>query len=85
MINIIHKILTSPLWWIIDGFILIIAIIAVKYYKEIIGWFGEHWVRKELVKLPKDKYRVLNNIMISVNDRTIQIDHIVFQNMEYLL
>ena len=44
---------------------------------RIIGWFGEHWVKKELKKLPLDKYQILNDIMIKTSRGTTQIDHIV--------
>lgn len=77
MLNIIYKILTSPLGWILDIILLIVIIVLEIHLIKIIGWFGEHWVKKELKKLPKDKYKILNDVMISINDRMPQIDHIV--------
>ena len=56
---------------------IIIGIICAIIGKQIIGWFGEHWTKKELNKLPKNKYVVINDVFIKVNDRTCQIDHIV--------
>ena len=38
---------------------------------------GEFWVNRELNKLPKDKYRILKDIMIKIEKKTNQIDHIV--------
>lgn len=38
---------------------------------------GEFWVKLELRKLPKDKYVVLNDIMIKDEKGTHQIDHLV--------
>ena len=41
---------------------------------------GEFWVKLELKKLPKDKYSILNNIMIKDKNGTHQIDHIILSN-----
>ena len=38
---------------------------------------GEFWVKQELKKLPKDKYIILNDIMIKSSKGTHQIDHII--------
>ncbi|MBQ7030740.1 MAG: NERD domain-containing protein [Bacilli bacterium] len=65
--------LTNPL--IIT--ILILGLISVIFYKQIVGWFGEHWTKKTLRKLPKAKYKIINNLFLSVNGLTHQIDHIV--------
>ena len=40
----------------------------------------EHWTKKPLNKLPKDKYIVFNDIMIKNEKGTHQIDHIVLSN-----
>ena len=55
----------------------IVIFISIKYGNRIVGWFGEHWARESLNKLDKNKYIVLNDIMILVNNKTHQIDHIV--------
>lgn len=71
------KLLSSPWYWIpiiISG---LIIFIGLKYGKNIIGWFGEHWAKQSLDYLDKSKYTVLNDIMIEVNGKTHQIDHIV--------
>lgn len=61
-------------FWI---FFIILVIFCGVFYRKIIGFMGEFWVRFELNKLPKDKYIILNNIMIKTNNTTHQIDHIV--------
>ena len=77
MSRINHALASSPLYWII----IIISILWIIVYKlfcsQIVGWFGELWTKKELNKLPKDRYRVINNVFISVNGTTHQIDHVV--------
>ena len=65
--------LTNPL--IIT--ILVLGLISAIFYKQIVGWFGEHWTKKALDKLPKDKYRIINNLFLSINGLTHQIDHVV--------
>lgn len=63
----------QPWFWIL----IIIDILMYTFYKKIIGIAGEHWVKKELKKLPSD-YLILNNIMFKTKDElTHQIDHIV--------
>lgn len=57
--------------------ILILGLISVIFYKRIIGWFGEHWVKKELKKLSSE-YKIINDLMIETRDKlTHQIDHII--------
>lgn len=58
-------------------FLIILCILIKIYYPKLRGFMGEFWVKEELRKLPKNKYKVLNNIMISDNRGTHQIDHIV--------
>ena len=55
---------------------IIIIIIYVFFYPKVVGWFGEHWTKQALKKLPKD-YIVLNNILIKTGSTTHQIDHII--------
>jgi len=43
------------------------------------GKMGEFWIKEELKKLPEDRYRIMNDIMIQDNN-THQIDHIIFSN-----
>ena len=57
--------------------LIVVGIISALFYKKIVGWFGEHWTRQALNKLPKEKYMVLNDLLIETNNATHQIDHVV--------
>lgn len=57
--------------------ILVLGLISAVFYKQIVGWFGEHWTRKALSKLPKTKYKIINNLFLSINGHTHQIDHVI--------
>ena len=68
----------------INIFVIIFSIVLAVFLlfvamreKDIIGWLGEHWVKQELRKLPKDKYKIINDILLKNSDRMCQIDHIV--------
>ena len=63
--------------WVLTIISIIIVVLLYKNYKNIIGWFGEHWTKDELKKLPKDKYRIINNVLIYTKGYTHQIDHVV--------
>lgn len=65
--------LTNPL--IVS--ILVLGLISAIFYKQIVGWFGEHWTKKALRKLPKAKYKIINDLFLSVNGLTHQIDHVI--------
>lgn len=73
IIILITELLKHPLFLIL----LILGILSNIYYKKFRGFMGEFWVKTELNKLPKDKYIILNNIMIKSNKGTHQIDHII--------
>jgi len=55
----------------------LIGVLLTMFYSKIIGFFGEFWVKRELEKLPKDKYIILNDLLISDYINTHQIDHVV--------
>lgn len=57
--------------------IIVLSILVKIYYPKFRGFMGEFWVKQELKKLPKDKYKVLNDIMLRQNGSTHQIDHII--------
>ena len=57
--------------------IFILLILVTIFYKKIRGFMGEFWVKQELKKLPKDKYIILNDIMIKSSKGSHQIDHII--------
>ena len=55
----------------------LIGVLSAMFYSKIIGFFGEFWVKRELEKLPKDEYIILNDLLISNYINTYQIDHVV--------
>ena len=57
--------------------IIVIGLLSAIFYKKIVGWFGERWTKQALNKLPKDKYIILNDVFISTDSGTHQIDHVV--------
>lgn len=57
--------------------IIILGILSALFYKKIVGKAGEYHVKKELKKLPKEKYLILNDIMVQGSNNTHQIDHVV--------
>lgn len=64
---------------IISAVIIIIVIIAICGYcrPQISGFWGEKAVSVRLGFLPKKQYIVLNNILLKLNDKTTQIDHLI--------
>ena len=77
---LLKSILTSPAY--ITSIVICLVIIFISYLfgAKIIGWFGEHWTREALRTLPKDKYLIINNVLIRVNNNTHQIDHIIISS-----
>lgn len=73
---ILEFFLKNPLYWII----IILVVLSVIFYRRFRGFMGEFWVKRELFKLPKEEYIVLNDIMLEVDNQTYQIDHIVLSN-----
>jgi len=73
ILSLIKTLITEP-------FILILialTILAKKLYPKFRGFMGEFWVKMELNKLDKNKYIILNDIMLEDENGTHQIDHIV--------
>lgn len=70
---IIELFIKNPFFWII----MILAFISLVFYKKIVGKAGEFWVKKELSKLNKQIYHVINDVTIQQDNFTHQIDHIV--------
>lgn len=63
---------------LLETIILMLLCILLKvYYPKFRGFMGEFWVKLELSKLPKDKYILLNDIMLKDEKGTHQIDHLV--------
>ena len=57
--------------------ILLLAALFEIFKPTIKGWFGEEVIALYLRKLPPDEYTVLNDIILSTENGTTQIDHIV--------
>lgn len=65
--------LHNPLFWVF----ILAALLGAIFYKQIIGFMGEFWVRQALRKLNTKDYLVLNDIMFEGDGKTHQIDHVV--------
>lgn len=65
------------IWWSWAWIIPIIIIKKVVSSARFKGSIGEKDVSRQLNKLPKEKYFVLNDILLKSNEGTSQIDHIV--------
>lgn len=58
----------------------IVAVVAVILMKLLLpskGELGERRVARLLSKLPKEDYKVINNLLVNINGQTTQIDHVV--------
>ena len=73
MLQVLISFITNP----IIIFIFILDILLIIIYPHFTGFMGEFWVKKQLKKLDKKEYLILNDIMINDNNATHQIDHIV--------
>lgn len=69
--------LSNPWYWVVLISCILVIVICKFFGAKIIGWFGELWTKQELNKLPKDKYKIINDVFIKINDNTHQIDHVV--------
>lgn len=58
-------------------FFIALSITFKAFQPKIKGYLGEKSVAVVLSFLPSDEYKVINNILIKSNDRTIQVDHLV--------
>ena len=75
--GIINVYSNNPKMFLETIILIALCIILKVYYPKFRGFMGEFWVKLELKKLPKDKYVVLNDIMIKDEKGTHQIDHLV--------
>ncbi|MDD2391538.1 MAG: NERD domain-containing protein [Bacilli bacterium] len=57
--------------------ILVFGLLSAIFGDRVKGWLGEFRARLKLLRLPKDKYLLLSNIMIKDENGTHQIDHLV--------
>lgn len=70
--------LLNKFWYL---WLLVIATLVLEIFMpKIKGYFGEKSVAFFLSKLDETKYKVINNIMLQVGDKTTQIDHVVVSN-----
>lgn len=64
--------------FIIIFIIFIIIINMIIHFKpKVKGYLGELHTRKALDRLPKYEYYVINNLLLNLNGKTHQIDHVV--------
>ena len=75
--KIIEMIKDNPKYFTMGLILLILGILIDIYYPKFRGFMGEFWLKLELKKLPENKYKLLNDIMIEDEKGTHQIDHIV--------
>lgn len=68
----------NNIWiWVLIVIGIIFCILMVKYSPKLIGFLGENNTKDALKGLPKDKYKIINNILIKINGYTHQIDHVI--------
>ncbi|RYE55689.1 MAG: NERD domain-containing protein [Sphingobacteriales bacterium] len=61
--------------------LLVIPVAIYKSYKSRIkGAIGEETVAFRLARLPKSEYKVINNLVLSSDSRTSQIDHLIISD-----
>ncbi len=75
--DIINIYLNNPKLLLETIILMLLCILLKVYYPKFRGFMGEFWVKLELRKLPKDKYILLNDIMLKDENGTHQIDHLV--------
>lgn len=66
------------LWYLWLLYIGVMIFVLLK--PKISGFFGEKSVSFLLSRLDETKYKVINNIMLQVGNKTTQIDHVVVSN-----
>lgn len=62
--------------YLIIGSIIVLSILGA-FIPQIKGFIGEKVVANVLNSLPKNEYKVLNNIMLNTERGSTQIDHVV--------
>jgi uncharacterized protein YggT (Ycf19 family) len=76
-LNILLDFITS-LWYI--WLLAIVVSVLSVFMPKIKGYFGEKSVEFFLSGLYESKYKVVNNIILQVGDKTSQIDHVIVSN-----
>ena len=73
----------NNIWvWILAIVLLILNIILINNLTKLIGFLGENNTKDALKGLPKDKYKIINNILIKINGYTHQIDHVIVSSYD---
>lgn len=67
-------------YWIIAIIFAIFVIVYPIYKPYIKGYLGEKGIGFILSKLDPQKYKIINDVMLKVNGKTSQIDHVVISN-----
>lgn len=81
LLNTIREVLIKTwYYWIIFILVILIFTILERYTKKIQGFVGEKSVARILLKLDPDKYKVINDLMVRLDGKTTQIDHLVISN-----
>jgi hypothetical protein len=75
--NVFLEMLTK-FWYL--WLLVIAAGVLELFMPKIKGYFGEKSVSLILSRLDETKYKVINNIMLQLDGKTTQIDHIVVSN-----
>lgn len=73
LLNLFFSLITNPYFIVLS----LLCVLMDIMYPKFRGFMGEFWAKQELKKLPKDKYIVLNDIMVKQNNSTHQIDHLI--------
>jgi len=66
--------------WTILTLIIVLGSVIKIFKPRIKGFFGEKLITFFLSRLDSKKYKVINNLMINVNGKTVQIDHLIISN-----
>lgn len=66
--------------WILLTFISIYWLANKLLHHKIRGYIGEKITAIILTKLEKSQYKVINNVVLNINGRTSQIDHLVISD-----
>jgi len=77
MFEIIISLLSS-FWYLV--LLIVLVLIFNLFRPKINGFLGEKSVSLILSRLDPTKYKILNDVMLQINGRTTQIDHIVISN-----
>lgn len=69
---------------IFDIVIAILGVFLIIRRSMIVGWFGELWTKQALKKLPKDQYKVLNDVLLKNGEEHARLTISWFRHMESL-